>query len=87
MTRQLHRRSGERDNPGAGHVLDNPLILSLARRVIFGLPGYQFSYDIINFLNATFLPRDRRTYRYYIVANSGLIYLKYPKGSRSHIEV
>ena len=46
------RRSGERDNPGAGDVLNNSLVLSLVLGVIFGLPGYLFSYDIINFFSA-----------------------------------
>jgi Na+-driven multidrug efflux pump len=59
------RRSGKRDTPGAGDVLDDFLVVSIASGLIFGLPGYQFSYDIINFFNATFPPRYRRTYKYY----------------------
>jgi hypothetical protein len=35
----------------AGDVLNNSLVLSLALRLIFSLPGYLFSYDIVNFFS------------------------------------
>ncbi len=43
------RRYGQQDHPGAGRALNNSLLLSLLLGVTFGLPGYLFSYDIINF--------------------------------------
>ena len=46
------RRSGERDLPGAGEVLNNSLLLSLLVGLLFGLPGYLFAYDFINFFAA-----------------------------------
>jgi putative MATE family efflux protein len=46
------RRCGERDFEGAGIVLNNSLLLSLALGVAFGLPGYLFSHSILSFFSA-----------------------------------
>ncbi len=46
------RRYGERDRPGAGNVLNNSLLLSFAVGLLTALPGYLFSYDVINFFAA-----------------------------------
>jgi putative MATE family efflux protein len=43
------RRYGEGDPLGAGIVLNNSLILSALLGVVFGLPGYFFSYEILDF--------------------------------------
>ncbi len=46
------RRYGERDYAGAGDVLNNSLLLSFVLGLLFGAPGFYFSYDIINFFAA-----------------------------------
>ncbi len=43
------RRTGERDFPGAGEVLNNSLLLSLVLGLLISVPGYIFSHDFINF--------------------------------------
>jgi len=43
------RRFGEGDYRGAGIVLNNSLILSFTLGVLFGIPGFFFSYEIIDF--------------------------------------
>jgi Na+-driven multidrug efflux pump len=73
------RRSGERVHPGSGGMLNNPLDFSLALDLFFGarvfsvlflgLPGFLFSYDIVNFdcvffFSVTFPSAYRRTYKY-----------------------
>ncbi len=46
------RRTGERDFPGAGEVLNNSLLLSLVLGLLISVPGYIFSHDFINFFAA-----------------------------------
>jgi MATE family multidrug resistance protein len=46
------RRTGERDLVGAGDVLNNSLLLSLAAGLLIALPGYLFAHDFINFFAA-----------------------------------
>jgi MATE family multidrug resistance protein len=46
------RRSGENDCVGAGHVLNNSLLLSLVLGLVFGAAGYLFSYTIIDFFSS-----------------------------------
>jgi len=46
------RRSGERDYPGSGGVLNNALLLSLVLGLTFGLPGYLYSRGILEFFAA-----------------------------------
>ena len=46
------RRTGETDYAGAGSVLNNSLLLALVLGVVFGLPGYFFSYNIIDFFSS-----------------------------------
>ncbi len=46
------RRSGENDPVGAGHVLNNSLLLSLLLGLVFGAAGYIFSYTIIDFFSS-----------------------------------
>ncbi|HUI10471.1 MAG TPA: MATE family efflux transporter [Bacteroidota bacterium] len=46
------RRTGETDYAGAGSVLNNSLLLALVLGVAFGLPGYFFSYNIIDFFSS-----------------------------------
>jgi len=46
------RRTGERDFPGAGEVLNNSLLLSLILGLLISVPGYIFSHDFINFFAA-----------------------------------
>jgi putative MATE family efflux protein len=46
------RRSGERDLPGSGGVLNNALLLSFVLGLTFGLPGYLFSRNILEFFAA-----------------------------------
>lgn len=46
------RRSGERDLPGSGGVLNNALLLSCVLGLTFGIPGYLFSRDILEFFAA-----------------------------------
>jgi MATE family multidrug resistance protein len=43
------RRYGEQDYAGSGKALNNSLLLSLILGLTFGIPGYYFSYHIINF--------------------------------------
>ncbi len=43
------RRSGESDPAGAGAVLNNSLILALILGIVFGIPGYLFSFHILDF--------------------------------------
>ncbi|HTR99141.1 MAG TPA: MATE family efflux transporter [Bacteroidota bacterium] len=46
------RRTGETDYTGAGSVLNNSLLLALVLGVVFGVPGYFFSYNIIDFFSS-----------------------------------
>ena len=46
------RRAGELDYDGAGIVLNNSLLLSLALGILFGIPGYRYAYNIINFFSS-----------------------------------
>lgn len=46
------RRTGERDFPGAGEVLNNSLLLSFILGLLISVPGYIFSHDFINFFAA-----------------------------------
>jgi putative MATE family efflux protein len=46
------RRVGERDYGGAGAVLNNSLLLSLALGILFGIPGYKYAFNIINFFSS-----------------------------------
>jgi multidrug resistance protein, MATE family len=46
------RRVGERDYGGAGSVLNNSLLLSLALGILFGIPGYKYAFNIINFFSS-----------------------------------
>jgi putative MATE family efflux protein len=46
------RRSGERDLSGSGDVLNNALLLSFVLGLTFGLPGYLFSRNILEFFAA-----------------------------------
>lgn len=43
------RRFGQQDYAGAGRSLNNSLLLSFFLGLAFGIPGYFFSYEIINF--------------------------------------
>jgi len=43
------RRSGEDDSVGAGAILNNSLVLALFLGVLFGIPGYLFSFEILDF--------------------------------------
>jgi putative MATE family efflux protein len=43
------RRYGEGDSGGAGAILNNSLILAIVLGISFGLPGYYFSYEILDF--------------------------------------
>jgi putative MATE family efflux protein len=43
------RRVGERDYDGAGVVLNNSLLLSFALGIFFGIPGYLYTFNILNF--------------------------------------
>lgn len=43
------RRFGEHNFAGSGRSLNNSLLLSLVLGLVFGIPGYYFSFDIINF--------------------------------------
>jgi putative MATE family efflux protein len=43
------RRTGEDDPLGAGAVLNNSLVLALVLGVVFGIPGYFFSFEILDF--------------------------------------
>jgi putative MATE family efflux protein len=42
------RRCGQGDDAGAASVLNNSLLLALALGLIFGIPGYLFSYEIMD---------------------------------------
>lgn len=46
------RRYGARDYAGAGDVLNNSLVLALILGLMFGTPGYLFSYNIIDFFSS-----------------------------------
>jgi len=46
------RRTGEHDRVGAGHVLNNSLLLSLFLGLTIGTAGYFFSFTIINFFSS-----------------------------------
>ena len=46
------RRQGEKQFQGAGDVLNNSLFLSLILGIFFGVPGYFFSYNIIDFFSS-----------------------------------
>jgi multidrug resistance protein, MATE family len=46
------RRFGESDYAGAGRILNNSLLLALLCGLIFGVPGYLFSHDIIGFFSS-----------------------------------
>ncbi len=46
------RRSGEKDHHGAGRVLRDSLLLALILGLLFGAPGYLFSYSIISFFSS-----------------------------------
>lgn len=43
------RRVGERDYDGAGVVLNSSLLLSFALGVLFGVPGYFWTFNILSF--------------------------------------
>ena len=48
----VSRRFGEEDHTGAGAVLNNALLLSLLLGLVFGVPGYFLSFDIMNFFSS-----------------------------------
>jgi putative MATE family efflux protein len=46
------RRFGEHDNAGAGDVLNDSLLLALVLGLAFGIPGYLFSFTILDLFSA-----------------------------------
>ena len=46
------RRTGETDYAGAGSVLNNSLLLALVLGLVFGAPGYFFSFNVIDFFSS-----------------------------------
>ncbi|HTY60001.1 MAG TPA: MATE family efflux transporter [Bacteroidota bacterium] len=48
----IARRTGSSDYAGAGSVLNNSLLLALILGVLFGAPGYLFSYNVIDFFSS-----------------------------------
>ncbi|MEW6510593.1 MAG: MATE family efflux transporter [Bacteroidota bacterium] len=48
----VSRRYGARDYVGSGAVLNNSLLLALVLGLTFGIPGYAFSYHIIDFFSS-----------------------------------
>lgn len=60
------RRHGEENHRGVGEVLNNSLVTCLVLGIVFGVLGYIFSFEIIDFFSA-----DRA------VAVSGAAYMRY----------
>jgi len=42
------RRCGEKNHSGAGAILNNSLLLAFTLGILFGVPGFLFSYEIID---------------------------------------